>query len=582
MKKFIKLLFTKGYKQILSFTVPAFFLFFIWYKVGIFYSTNDDRCITEMLAGLVTSHNESHLVYINYLLGLPLAFLYKLTPSIPWFGAFLIGLYYFSYVFILKGFYSRSKNIVEDIISTGVISCVALSSFYLVGQITYTSIAILAAAAGYCALLLHTEKFFGLTYFIILESLAYLLRDQSMLMIQPLGLSVLCMYIFISEKSTLKKNIINCLKIVGIVVSIIIILFVGNKLGYINKNWNNYNQFNESRTILCDYTQYPDYKDVKDILDKYNVSQKTYDGLCSYTILDWDIPLECYDELAQYALKNTSTKTTLSDSFETYSTILFESKNKYYNITNLLILTFIMTAIYIIISRKLKSLLPLTGLVLSQAVVWIYLIYRGRLPHRVTIPLLVSEILLLITILYLTHTKTLFRKYISLVRIVILMLMLGLFFKSAYTSYQMQHKDSKIQNNIQDIFIEGLTDITDYCNHFPENRYIVDTMSLRWYYGSALQTNIFEPRNYTFAGGWFSNTPCFIEKNEAYFIDNSNGFYFIVSLDSETEVLEHPSTLYLAEKSSCEPIISDTFTASHGGIYYVVYFDGALKLNLQP
>ena len=78
------------------------------------------------------------------------------------------------------------------------------------------------------------------------------------------------------------------------------------------------------------------------------------------------------------------------------------------------------------------------------------------------------------------------------------------------------------------------------------------------------------------------NNCFFIEKNKAYLSDTSNGFYYIISQDDEIEVLEHPSILYLAEKSSSEPIISDTFTASHGGIYYVIYFDGELKLNTQP
>lgn len=582
MKQFSKSLFVKSYKQLLSFFVPAFLIFLVWNKMGIFFSTNDDRCIAEMLAGLVTSHNESHLIYVNYLLGIPLSLLYKITTSVPWFGLCLILLYYLSYVFVLKAIYSRSKSIIQDIIVTVVISCLFLSSLYMIGQITYTAIAVFAATAGYCTLLLHTEKKRGLSYFIILEAFAFLLRSQSMLMIQPLGLCVLCMYILISDKSAFKKNIIKCFQLTGIVVLIIVLLFLGNKLGYLNESWKQYNDFNESRTTLCDYTDFPPYEDVKHILDKYEVSKETYAGFSSYTILDWDLNLDCLKELADYADKQYKSPSTLTKSFETYSTILFESEKDYYNITKLLVVTFIITVIYILCSGNFVTLLPLAGLVLSQGIVWIYLIYRGRYPYRVTIPLLASEILFLICIAFMTHTKTTFRKYFSIIRIAVLLLSIGLFCKMSYTCYQLQHKDIKSKNDNETIFIHGLSDITDYCNSFPDNKYIVETMSLRWYYGSALQTNIYKPRNYTFAGGWFSNMPCFIEKNKDYFDDSSEGFYFIISQDNVEDVLQTPSVQYLAQKAACTPAISDTFTASHGGTYAVIYFDGQLNLNLNP
>ena len=119
--------------------------------------------------------------------------------------------------------------------------------------------------------------------------------------------------------------------------------------------------------------------------------------------------------------------------------------------------------------------------------------------------------------------------------------------------------------------------MTDYCNQNPDNKYIVETASLRWYSGSVFETSIFEPRNYVIAGGWFSNMPCVLEKNEAYFEDSSDGFHLIIYSDGEE--MQHSSVKYLAELSDSTPKIVDTFTASHGGVYSVIYFDGELKIN---
>ena len=321
---------------------------------------------------------------------------------------------------------------------------------------------------------------------------------------------------------------------------------------------------------------------MKPILDKYDVSKATYEGFASYTILDWDINLKCLDELAEYAKDHYESPITFSDAFEKYTDILTDKEKNYFSINNLLILTCIIAFLYAVISGNIKTLLPLLGLFFAQSAVWMYLLLRGRYPARVTIPLIASETLFLIIIVFLTYTKEKHHKYLSYIRIAVLLFACIIFGKMSYDSYQLQHKYTKNINENQEIFINGLNDITEYCNNFPNNKYIVETLSLRWYCGSALQSDIFESRNYTFAGGWFSNTPCFLEKNIEYFDNTDNGFYFIICPEDTDDTLNHPAVIYLAEKSSCIPQITDGFTASHGGTYQVIHFDGKLNFNMTP
>ena len=105
-----------------------------------------------------------------------------------------------------------------------------------------------------------------------------------------------------------------------------------------------------------------------------------------------------------------------------------------------------------------------------------------------------------------------------------------------------------------------------------------------WYNGNALSSSFYGKRNCITAGNWFSNSPSALEGNATYLSDTEDGFYFIMLSESEStdEEMTNPIVLYLSEKTSCEPTIIDTFTASHGGIYSVIYFDKELKLNLIP
>ncbi len=572
----------KIYKHGLAILVPICLLLFAYIRMGFYYSTNDDRCLTEILAGIVTLKPDAHLVYVNYLLSLPLSLLYKITTVIPWFGWMLVLFYYLSYVFILESAYSRTKNILEDFIFTGIIAFFFLSNFYFVGQMTYTAIAIFMAAAGYVAITLHNNKKIGLLFFIILETLSFLLRDNAMLMIQPLGMSVLLTTIFCKDFSNFKKNIKTCIQIICVALSIVLIGFLGNKLGYLGPEWSSYKQFNDVRTTLFDYTEMPPYEEVKDILDKYEVSQATYEGFSGYTILFEDINTDCLLEIAEYAQKTTTTGMSFSEAIkENYKILTKEDTLHYYQINKVLIVTFVSVLLYIVISWNLQALISFFALFLCKSAVWIYLIMAGRYPQRITLPLLACETLFLILLAFLTYlSKNRYssKKSITLLRFGILFISMLIFCRVSYTNGQLQNREIKHVNDGQKIFIEGLIDITEYCNLFPENRYIVETASLRWYSGSVFENKIFSPRNYIIGGGWFSNMPCVLEKNQSYLKDTSNGFYLIIHSDGKE--MEHSSVIYLSELSNSTPILADTFTATHGGTYSVIYFDGQIIYNI--
>ena len=65
-------------------TVGTILLFasFLWIKdMGVYFETNDDRIIAEILSGVHSLTQDPHTIHENYLLMLPLSLLYKLLPE---------------------------------------------------------------------------------------------------------------------------------------------------------------------------------------------------------------------------------------------------------------------------------------------------------------------------------------------------------------------------------------------------------------------------------------------------------------------------------------------------------------------
>lgn len=75
-------------KFIVAVCVVLGWLVCVWNKCSICFETNDDRLITEILAGVVTVRPDGHAVYVHYFLAKPLSMLYRLLPGIPWYGLY--------------------------------------------------------------------------------------------------------------------------------------------------------------------------------------------------------------------------------------------------------------------------------------------------------------------------------------------------------------------------------------------------------------------------------------------------------------------------------------------------------------
>lgn len=560
--------------------LPAFlWIVLIYYETGILFETNDDRYISEILSGALTGTPEAHTTYVNYLLCLPLAFLYRITENIAWYGILLVAIQVLCHSILFYAFYTKWR-----LYSLPLFLGVLFSDLYIAGLLQYTSTAALLAVTGYVVLLMLSDSRKKYGVFFLCELFAFLLRYQAMLMIQPLGLltflgieyakkDLVLRDIGTSNSSFFKKNLRHILMPIIALLLTIVIGRLGNHLGYHSSDWKEYIRFNEARTELFDYYGAPDYASAKNILVEYNVSEAEYLSFCNLTILEDNLSADCLQELAElskeqyYGTHHPSVMDCITSSITNYAT------DGHWLINKIPITLWIGAIITLIVFRNFTFIIPLIGLFLGRTVTWTYLLYHGRIPSRVSIPIYICEIIFLIVILseILLCTSTTEK---SCRQITIAMFILGLLFMIiAFKSGLMQYRYVKQTNHAQTIFDQSFQELQDYCLSHPDNIYLIEAQALGYYKGKALSPTMYQSRNSLVTGCWYSQSPYMINALSSY-IDNtkasasSNTPLYFIAADGESDRIA-PILTYLSEYTGHDGILFDQFTVSHGGTYLV-------------
>ena len=555
------------YKSLFAVLLAVFSILAVWYKTGIFFGTNDDRVITEMLAGTVVQTPDSHVKIINWLLAVVLCRLYSITTAIPWYGLCLILFHAVSWFAIHDSILSCCGNKPE--IAAGIaLGCGSfLINLYSTGLIQFTSTAALLAIAGYVSLCLRQDRT-ALRLFGFLELLSFLLRSDAMLMIQPLG-SIVFLGLFWADGGFKREDRQRMLASwCALMVAVLAVGKLGNLLGYHGLQWRQYDQFNQARIEMFDFYGTPEYEDVKDILDRYGVSELEYEAYRAYVMLDGDISPDCAVELAAYAKENNGSKpgmiTVLRQTFDArlYRDSLCGG--------GAMMLLWIILTIWAILSGQFRLILPLLGLGIARTGVWGYIIYKDRILPRVSYPLIFCESMLLLIIFVKSYERI--RKDWKIIGMAICLSCA--FLVQGYREGQSQYRYVRSENEGQAIYIEGLREIRNYCMQYPDRHFFLENGSFSFYKGSALETDIYQPGNGMYTGGWNANTPMLREYFQTYTGGSWDDVYLIVYDDGkpvETQAI-YAVVVYFAEKSGKAPTLTDRIAASHGGAYLVWHF----------
>ena len=546
---------------VLSVFVAGAFVAAVFLTTGIIFETNDDKFITEILAGVIALKPDAHVVYINYLLALPISLLYRVTSQVPWYGGFLILLHLIIYFTITYQVLSFFKNWIDKILALGIVMSLFVAHMYCTGAIQYTSTAALLAVTGYICLVRNPEK--GKWVFLIFELLAYLLRSKAMLMIQPFGMMIMLGIVFTNGKAV-REKIALMAKYVCIIVLILAVGFLGDILGYSNASWKDYERFNDARTTMFDIYGTLTYEEAKPILDKYNVTENEYNSFLGYSIFDYDVSIECIEELEETIVLSRA------KSFE-IGAIWAELKDTFliaylWGINRLRLLVLIAGLVWIVVCRRWKLLLPIGGICLSSMLVWGFLLWQGRLPERVAIPLAFCETSLLVALLFKDYIKI---NNKVLARILLLVFCLC-FAKASYDIGLKEYRYVKEVNEGQSTYFKGLEEIESYCRENATNKYLLEAYSMCYYRGGPLETDLYRQRSSLVTGCWYSNSPVMRDKLRDYLQNvNLDDLKLIVAA---TENDNYAVIKYIEDKSGRTAVEEDYFTVSHGGAYRVYGF----------
>lgn len=554
-------------RMIMAAILAAVMLLLAFYKMGMGFETNDDRCIIEMLAGTITQVPDAHVQVVNYLLAVPLMWLYRITWQIPWYGICLILFHSISWFFIFESILYCFQGRVELSVGAGLCGGLFLISLYTTGLMQFTSTAALMATAGYVCIILRQGKK-GFWRFVCLEFLSFLLRSEAMLMIQPFGIFILIGFLADSAqwKSPEKRKLLYG---VGIAIAgILVIGFAGTWMGYHHREWREYDKYNKARIALFDYYGTPEYEEVRDILDKYQVTETEYEAYRSYVITGGTINSECVEQLVSFMKNKQGGKVEAGSLLKGTLTIL--SQEDSLSCGGLVKIMWVCALIGIVISRRVRFLYPMLGLGIARTGVWCYLLFKGRILNRVSYPLFFCEIVCLLLIIlcsYRESQRTLWQKTGILVISVI-------FIFNGYKTGQRQYRYVCSINEGQTIYIEGLKEVRNYCMDNPEKHFLLDNTSFSFYKGSVLETEIYKPTNAIYTGGWNGSSPVNREYSRNYCGVDWKDIYVIVYDDGNPIDVQatYITVRYFSEKTGRDAILEDRFSVSHGGSYIVWHF----------
>lgn len=568
----------KKYRIPIAFCMAAGWILFISHYVGIFFETNDDRLISEIFSGAMTGTPEAHAYYVDYILGGVLSLLYRITTDVPWYGGMLVLFQFLCWFFAANAFLGRCKQ--KQDIFWAIVCCIVLyaAGFYVIAGIQFTSTAALLAITGYFCFLLYPEGKMRYALFFMFELLAFLLRSNAMLMIQPMGFLTLSGLYFAEQRPyrlhafSVKEWVKKWIPLLRAAALVLVVLFIGKSSHVVfhsGPGWKEYEKINEAVTVITDYAAIPEYGQVRSILEKYNVTEKQYAAFEVYTMIEENLSGDCLLEIAEVARAREVKPGAAQLCRQFLDGYIVGGNSGGLNL--LLAAAWIVLFVFLFYERIFSLLFPLAGLFLGRSAIWFFLLYGGRTPPRVMVPLYLGEIALLLCLFFLTVRKReeslilrgekccIFRRSLPVLLLFLLLPFGAKALKTQYMSFSAAHAGEAV-------YFRGMQDVVSYCDAHPEKRFLIDASSLIYYRGSAFETGIYGRRNGVITGCWYSGAPELCRYTKDYFAD-CDTIYLVASADME---MQYGKVLaYLEERLGSNAYLEDTFMAANGGEYLV-------------
>ncbi len=387
-----------------------------------YFDLNDDVLMKDILSGAYTGVPEGNNIQMLYPISAFISLLYRINIGPDWYGIFLCTCQ-FACVFMVS---YRLLSRIEDRLMKW--SLAGMLLFFMLGVIgshflfvQYTFTCGLLSATSVVMIMTKKEGDASLVLSAVLIAIAYLLRSEMLLLTLPVvGVAVL------TKWALERKEILSYIEFL-VAIALVIVLSQGiHRIANSPSDWKEFNRFFDARTELYDFQYIPDYDENRAFYDGIGLSESEQQLLVNYNFgLDDEINADILFAVAQYAADMRTEEIPLPKKLAgalvmyLYRLRHIAAQKSYeypmsdfpWNVVTLVLYAgVVVSALFPKAERDRKKLLLLLGLLATlfacRTTLWLYIIARGRDPIRITHPLYLMEIAVLIGILIMNAAKS--------------------------------------------------------------------------------------------------------------------------------------------------------------------------------
>ena len=514
-----------------------------------YFDLNDDVLIKDILSGAYTGVPASHNIQMLYPISAFISALYRINPALDFMGLFLVICQFLCLFLVIARagslFDNKLIKVISQICMALVFAGMFLSHLIFV-QYTVTC-ALLSMTAAFLIMTEKKDKVSGFVLPVILIIIAFLIRSEMLLLTLPIvGVGILSAYLLqraeltplyeagieqsrYSEKRRLFRRYLTlCIAIIACV----IISQLAHNIAYSSDEWKKFDALFNARTELYDFQYIPDYEDNKQFYDSIGLSEAEQALLDNYNYgIDDEIDENTLLAVADYAagLKTdvTPLPASLIRSIFPYlyrlRHISFQKSYEYpmtdapYNIITIVLYV---AAVAVFLTGKKEKRLPgiISVIVLAacRSSLWFYIMVRGRDPIRITHPLYLMEIAVLLGMIYMGCKD---RSIVFISPVIAIALI-----SSAFIGNQLQIVTSEMAE--RDIMRSHYDELYDYFDSNPDAFYFVDVFTAvsasdgdeKTYSEKMFEDVDNSEYNHDYMGGWACKSPLYYDKLR------SNGF----------------------------------------------------------
>ena len=533
----------KTFKKDFCFTLVCVgvYILVLWNLIPFVYGIIDDRSMMEIVSGQYLGMPDPHTIFMGYWYSLFLTGLYTVLPNVDWYAFCYIVMQAMCMILILFRLVRERERKWEKVLC----AVLALSSFAAFGvqatvQLSFTTT---AAVLGVTVVFLYATaeklewKDAALLFFLLF--LTSQVRFDIFCMTVPV-----CAVLWIFRVAVQGQRERIQFLMPAAALAVLALAMLGNFAGYGSAEWRAYKSYDNSRTAIYDFPDYtfPEYEGAEELYSSVGIETKSRARTLinyNYTADDQITPEFFRNYIEAYQKMYPSEQTVVQRLVQSVKDYLKGVRDNRFYMQHLLGLAMYAGLVILALWKKEWGLLGKTlctgGI---QGIMWIYLLYKGRIPDRVIYSM---NLMLLVT------AFLLWREIFPRISLPGAARKAGVVACMFVLCYLAGAQTAKFRGKNQELsrWNQNIESLKEYCMEHPDHFYFNDVTSLA---STTYNVRLWRVQpyvmNYMSLGDWMSFSPIWKKKLEQEGIESvkealygRNNVYLICSFDKGLEYL---------------------------------------------